>query len=566
MYARHFRLSAEPFGITPDPSYVYLGPEHREALAALQYGLIERRGFITLIGEVGTGKTTLLYTLLSRLGPDVRTAYVAYTAQPFVDLLAAALKDFGVEVRADASKRQLLDALNGFLREQEQRGMTTALLIDEAQNVSDETFEELRLLSNFETYERKLLQIVLVGQPELWQRLSRPHLRQLRERVTVRARIDPLTPPEVRRYIEHRLQRAGGTTCTLFSPCAVRVIVRRSQGIPRRVNNLCHNALLFAYGRDAARVTARMAREVRSELNEGGSRRLPGWLERVVFVRTAAQRLTAAAAAVLVAAVVWYSVSAGLSPAIAVKSQKAAALAPAGPGAPHGAPDQSWLDPGAFAPMPHVGATSAPSTNADYELERLVWSANTPATAAPAGRKTDGRAVPQANLTGEAAVAAGAERPAESAPEGAAVDAAAEQPGPGAPHDATKVAALTGPTSQPEKAEPRVVPPAGSAPQPRKAERASVPPAASGRPAPAAGETAEKVVVKRVLPGATVYSIGREVYAARGERFNASEFLAAVKRFNPGIGDLDRVAPGQQLRLPASLVVARASVGGGAGE
>jgi general secretion pathway protein A len=551
MYATHFRLSAEPFGITPDPSYVYLGPEHREALAALQYGLIERRGFITLVGEVGTGKTTLLYTLLSRLGPDVRTAYVAYTAQPFVDLLAAALKDFGVEVPGDASKRQLLDALNGFLREQEQRGMTTALLIDEAQNVSDETFEELRLLSNFETYERKLLQIVLVGQPELWQRLSRPHLRQLRERVTVRARIDPLTPPEVRRYIEHRLQRGGGTTCTLFSPCAVRVIVRRSQGIPRRVNNLCHNALLFAYGRDAGRVTARMAREVRSELNEGGSRRPLGWLGRAVFARPAGQQLTAAAAAVLVAAVAWYSVSEGLSSAIAVKAQTAAAAPPAGADLLDGASDRSRLDPGSLAPRPHVDATSAPSTIADYELEALVWRANTPVPAAPTGRGTDGPEEPEANPAGagEAVVAAGAESAAESARGSAAADQAA---GPGAAHDATEVAALGGPTLQP-----------------KEAERSGVSPAASVRSAPAARNdvgTTERVVVKRVLPGATVYSIGREVYAARGEHFNAPEFLAAVKRFNPGIGDLDRIAPGQQLRLPASLLVARASGGGGAGE
>jgi general secretion pathway protein A len=542
MYARHFRLSAEPFGITPDPSYVYLGPEHREALAALQYGLIERRGFITLIGEVGTGKTTLLYTLLSRLGPDVRTAYVAYTAQPFVDLLAAALKDFGVEVPGEASKRELLEALNGFLREQEQRGLTTALLVDEAQNVSDETFEELRLLSNFETYERKLLQIVLVGQPELWQRLSRPHLRQLRERVTVRARIDPLTPSEVRRYIEHRLQRAGGTTCTLLSPCAVRVIVRRSQGIPRRVNNLCHNALLFAYGRDAARVTARMAREVRSELNEGGSRRLPSRLGRAVFAGSAVQRSAAAAAAILAAAVAWYSVSAGLSSAVAVKAQTADAALPGGPSLLDGTLEETQMDSGPLAPRSYVADASAASTIADYELEALVWSAN--ASAAPTGQKTDGR-VAEANPAAEAVAVAGAQRTTEGGPGSAAVEVSAEQPGPGA-----SVAAL-----------------AGSTRQPKAAERSDGPPAAG---LPVAGgsdaDSGEEIIVKRVFPGATVYSIGREVYATRGERFNAQEFLGTVKRFNPGIGDLNRIAPGQRLRLPASLLVARASVGRAAGE
>ncbi len=547
MYARHFRLSAEPFGITPDPSYVYLGPEHREALAALQYGLIERRGFITLIGEVGTGKTTLLYTLLSRLGPDVRTAYVAYTAQPFVDLLAAALKDLGVEVPGEASKRELLEALNGFLREQEQRGMTTALLVDEAQNVSDETFEELRLLSNFETYERKLLQIVLVGQPELWQRLSRPHLRQLRERVTVRARIDPLTPPEVRRYIEHRLQRAGGTTCTLLSPCAVRVIVRRSQGIPRRVNNLCHNALLFAYGRDAARVTARMAREVRSELNEGGSRRLPSRLERAVFAGSAVQRSAAAAAAILAAAVAWYSVSAGLSLAVAVKSQTADAVLPGGPSVLDSMLEGTQIDSGLQVARSYVADASAPSAIADHELEALVWSANAPT--APPGHGTDGRAT-EANPAGEAVAVAGAQRTTAGGPGSAAVDVPAEPPGPGASHEATTVAALAGSTRQPKAAERSDGPPAAGLPR------------AGGND----GDTREEIVVKRVFPGATVYSIGREVYAARGERFDAQEFLDAVKRFNPGIGDLNRIAPGQRLRLPASLLVARASVGGAAGE
>src|SRR5512145_2199932 len=191
MYAEYFRLTAEPFGLTPDPAFLYLSPQHREALAAVQYGLLDGRGFITLVGEVGTGKTTLLYSLLSRLTSDVQGAYVAYTTQSFEDLLGSVLKDLGVEP-AGRSKQDLLGAFNAHLVRQADAGRTVALIIDEAQNLSDQTFEELRLLSNFETYTRKLLQVVLVGQPELQDRLRRPQLRQLHERVSVRAFINPL--------------------------------------------------------------------------------------------------------------------------------------------------------------------------------------------------------------------------------------------------------------------------------------------------------------------------------------------------------------------------------------
>lgn len=281
MYAAHFALTAEPFNLTPDPAYLYLSPEHREALAALQYGLLDGRGFITLVGEVGTGKTTLLYSLLGRLGDEVQTAYVAYTTQSFEDLLAAALRDLKVEV-SGTHKRDLLDALNKHLLRRADGGCATALIIDEAQNLSDSTFEELRLLSNFETYERKLLQIVLVGQPELQDRLRRPQLRQLRERVSVRAVINPLSRDEMVRYIEHRLERVGGDVGKLFAPRALKRIVARSQGIPRRANILCHNALLFAYGKSLSQVTAQVALEAIAEMDE----RRPGFFGRSAVRRS----------------------------------------------------------------------------------------------------------------------------------------------------------------------------------------------------------------------------------------------------------------------------------------
>ncbi len=267
MYASHFRLTDEPFALTPDPAYLYLSPEHREALAAVQYGLLAGRGFCTLVGEVGTGKTTLLYSLLSQVGPEVEAAYIAYTAQSFQDLLGAILRDLHLDAPG-RSKGEMLAVLNAHLLKRADEGKTVALVIDEAHDLDDEAFEELRLLSNFETYTRKLVQIVLVGQPELQDRLREPQLRQLRERVGVRAVINPLSNVEMERYIEHRLQCAGGKLADLFDPWAVNHIVRRAAGIPRRANILCHNALLFAYGRGEHQVTARIAREAIAEMDE----------------------------------------------------------------------------------------------------------------------------------------------------------------------------------------------------------------------------------------------------------------------------------------------------------
>lgn len=272
MYYEHFSLSGEPFSLTPDPAFLFLGAKHREAMAAVQYGLMHGRGFITLIGEVGTGKTTILYGVLSQLGPEMATAYVPYAAHSFEDLLRVALKDLGERPTADASRLDLLEMLQGMLRRRDAGGQRTALVIDEAQSLPDATFEELRLLSNFETYTHKLLQIVLVGQPELQDRLRQRNLRQLRERVSVRAVINPLDADEMRDYIGHRLALVGGDS-RVFQPGALRAIVRHARGIPRRANILSHNALLFAYGRGLPQVTSGVAEEAVAEMEE----RKPGW-------------------------------------------------------------------------------------------------------------------------------------------------------------------------------------------------------------------------------------------------------------------------------------------------
>jgi general secretion pathway protein A len=250
---------AEAFSLTPDPSRLFLSRDHAEALAGLRIGLEARRGLIAVVGEVGMGKTTVAYSLLSTLGSDVRTAYIGNTRVPFDGLLRHALDDFGVDC-PERDRGSLLTALSGFLLGCAGQGKMAVLVVDEAQSLDDETFENLRLLSNVETYQQKLLQIVLLGQPELDAKLRQPHLRQIAERVGVRVNINPLDEAESRRYIAHRLQLSGGSA-DLFSEPALRAIVRRAQGVPRRINILCHNALLLAYAAGARQVTGAMAKE-----------------------------------------------------------------------------------------------------------------------------------------------------------------------------------------------------------------------------------------------------------------------------------------------------------------
>lgn len=258
MYASHFGLRIEPFSLTPDPAFLYLSPDHSEALAGLKIGLENRRGLMLMIAEVGMGKTTLLYSMLDQLDPQVHTAYLSNTRLSFDDLLRQALTDFG-QTCASRERIDLLTTLNAFLHERASAGETAALIIDEAQNLDESTFEDLRLLSNYETYTDKLLQIVLVGQPELDTKLARPSLRQVTERVAVRCHINPLSQSESVKYLEHRMRVAGGSL-DVFTPAALRLITWKARGIPRRLNILCHSAMLFAYGRGASRVTFREAR------------------------------------------------------------------------------------------------------------------------------------------------------------------------------------------------------------------------------------------------------------------------------------------------------------------
>lgn len=258
VYAQHFGFSGDPFSLAPDPTFFYQSPIHAEAIATLKIALTERRGLALMTGEVGTGKTTILYSLLGDLPPNIHTAYVSNTKLPFDALLHLALTDFGVTPDGPG-RYELLTALNRYLTRCADVGATAALIVDEAQNLDVESFEQMRLLSNFETLTEKLLQIVLVGQTELEDKLQRPELRQIADRVAAHCRVTPLDRAVSRAYIDDRVQRAGGSP-HLFTPRATELITRAAGGIPRRLNILCHNALLFAYGHGASHVSRTLAR------------------------------------------------------------------------------------------------------------------------------------------------------------------------------------------------------------------------------------------------------------------------------------------------------------------
>lgn len=246
MYMDFFQLREPPFNITPDPHYLFMSRQHREAYHHLMYGIKERKGFIQLTGEVGSGKTTLCRAVLAELGTSVRTALILNPCLTEAQLLRAILHDFGVSTgRYDMLR--LVETLNAFLLEKMEAGENVALLIDEAQNLSMKLMEQVRLLSNLETTRHKLIQIVLVGQPELQEKLCDVSLRQLRQRITVRASLGPLDESEVARYVDHRLKMAGADGRITFDPKAVRLAYRYSSGIPRLVNAVCDNALLAGY-------------------------------------------------------------------------------------------------------------------------------------------------------------------------------------------------------------------------------------------------------------------------------------------------------------------------------
>lgn len=251
MYEEFYGLTAQPFSITPDPRYLYLSRRHREAMEHMLFGITQRKGFVQITGEVGAGKSTICRAVLAELGEGYATALIFNPVGSGLQLLRSIVRELGLSDRGNDRVR-LLQRLNEFLLARLAATQDVVLLIDEAQDLSDELLEEVRLLSNLETDDRKLLQIVLVGQPELRARLEQPRLRQLRQRITVRYHLGPLDRGEVEAYISHRLTVAGANGRPTFSAAALRSIHRYSRGVPRLVNAVCDKALLAGYveGRD----------------------------------------------------------------------------------------------------------------------------------------------------------------------------------------------------------------------------------------------------------------------------------------------------------------------------
>lgn len=265
MYNSFYGFREAPFHITPDPRFLFFSTSHREAFHHVLFGIKERKGFVQLTGEVGAGKTTVCRAVMEQLPPTFKTALVLNPALTPDQLLRTIVAELGMKP-GKKDKSDLLELLNAFLFEQAEKGNDVVVFIDEAQDLSPELLEEVRLLSNLETDQRKLLQIVLIGQPELRDKLNDPALRQLRQRITVRYHLRPLSRPDVERYVSHRLRVAGGNGSLAFTPWALWRVHHYARGIPRLVNAVCDKALLYGFVNQTSQLTGTSVRRAIREL------------------------------------------------------------------------------------------------------------------------------------------------------------------------------------------------------------------------------------------------------------------------------------------------------------
>jgi general secretion pathway protein A len=270
MYKKFYGLTRNPFEVSPDPYFFFQTPRHAEALANLAYGVIRRKGFVVVTGEVGTGKTLLVRCLLEVLARN-KVAF-AYMYNPMVsvpEFFTHVINELGLHPSQIRTKTDALSRLNNYLMERSRQDLTTALLVDEAQLLSWELLEEIRLLTNLETTKHKLLQIVLVGQPEFERKLDSPELRQLKQRITLRCSLKPLGRDELKRYIYRRLELAGANSyaAAIFPDNTLALIHHFSRGIPRLINTLCENSLLLGFGHGQHQITAEIVEEVASDLH-----------------------------------------------------------------------------------------------------------------------------------------------------------------------------------------------------------------------------------------------------------------------------------------------------------
>lgn len=266
MYTKHYNLDEKPFNITPDPKYLYLTESHREALSSMLYGVKERKGIISITGEVGTGKTTLIYSFLNSLDRNVHTVYIYHTNVTFEQILKKILIELNIS-SDQTDKTSLLQCFNDYLIEKLANDEIIAIIIDEAQNLSDNVLEELRMLTNLETSKSKLLQLILVGQPELEIKLNSENLRQLKQRISIRRQILPLTYDQSEEYIKHRINLAGCKS-NIFYKKAISRICEHSKGIPRNINVICDNALLLGYANSDTKININIINEVIKDMDD----------------------------------------------------------------------------------------------------------------------------------------------------------------------------------------------------------------------------------------------------------------------------------------------------------
>ena len=275
MYWKYYRFKEKPFEITPDQKFLYLSEIHQEALAHLQYAIKEGKGFTVITGEAGTGKTTLVHTLLGELDGNIKTCYIFNPILERADFLNYICDDLGIKSDGMKSRGQSLAALHNFLLNCFERNEKVFLIIDEAHSMNPDLLQEVRLLTNLETTKNKLLHVILLGQPELNKILKEPRFRPLKQRITVRYHLRPLNFQETKEYIIYRLKRAGSRNISLFDNNAIKEIYRYSKGLPRLINSVCDNALLAGFALERTRIGKPIIRDVINNLEgrEGGMRK-----------------------------------------------------------------------------------------------------------------------------------------------------------------------------------------------------------------------------------------------------------------------------------------------------
>jgi general secretion pathway protein A len=265
MYLKFYNLTEKPFSVTADPNFLYLSKKHREAISHMQYGIQERMGFLEITGEIGAGKTTVCKALMNQMDQHTKTAFILNGNLSEIQLLQAIIEDLGIQVKTK-NKITMLNELNKFLLEQLRHRNNVVLIIDEAQNLKPALLEQVRLLSNLETEKEKLLQIILVGQPELKEKLASAELKQLRQRIAIRYHIYPLSRHEAEGYISHRLNVAGCNNGGIFHKDALEEIFKFSGGIPRLINILCDKSLLAGYAADKKTIDSDIVKKCAKEI------------------------------------------------------------------------------------------------------------------------------------------------------------------------------------------------------------------------------------------------------------------------------------------------------------